>query len=54
MSALVAVKARSRGARWLTPSVLGFGVASFLSDAGHEAATAALPGLLVLLERRTV
>ncbi len=35
--------------RWLTPSVIGFGLASFLSDAGHEAATAALPGLLLLL-----
>jgi len=35
--------------RWLTPSVLGFGLASFLSDMGHEAATATLPGLLVLL-----
>jgi hypothetical protein len=33
------------GVRWLTPSVLG--LASFLSDAGHEAATAALPGLLL-------
>jgi MFS family permease len=41
--------ARSPSARWLTPSVLGFGLASFLSDAGHEAATAALPGLLILL-----
>jgi MFS family permease len=35
--------------RWLTPSVIGFGLASFLSDVGHEAATAALPGLLLLL-----
>ena len=35
--------------RWLTASVIGFGVASFLSDMGHEAATAALPGLLILL-----
>ncbi len=35
--------------RWLNASVIGFGVASFLSDAGHEAATAALPGLLLLL-----
>ncbi len=37
------------GAQWLSRSVLGFGLASFLSDAGHEAATAALPGLLVTL-----
>jgi MFS family permease len=35
--------------RWLTPAVLGFGLASFLSDAGHEAATSALPALLILL-----
>lgn len=41
--------ARLAKARWLTPSVLGFGLASFFSDAGHEAATAALPGLLLLL-----
>jgi MFS family permease len=34
---------------WLNRSVLGFGVASFLSDAGHEAATAALPALLAVL-----
>jgi len=41
---------RGRGRlRWLTPSVLGIGLASFLSDMGHEAATAALPGLLVAL-----
>lgn len=40
--------ARGRS-RWLTPSVVGFGLASFLSDLGHEAATAALPGLLILL-----
>lgn len=37
------------GKRWLNRSVLGFGVASFLSDAGHEAATAALPALLAVL-----
>ena len=37
------------GRRWLTPAVLGFGLASFLSDAGHEAATATLPALLILL-----
>lgn len=43
------VAARAPKRRWLTPSVIGFGVASFLSDAGHEAATAALPGFLLLL-----
>jgi len=37
------------GERWLTRSVLGFGLASFLSDLGHEAATAALPALLVAI-----
>ena len=31
---------------WLNRSVWGFGLASFFSDAGHEAATAALPALL--------
>ena len=45
--------ARSRSptppARWLSASVLGFGLASFLSDAGHEAATSALPALLALI-----
>ena len=35
--------------RWLTPSVLGFGLASFLSDTGHESATSVLPALLVTL-----
>lgn len=37
------------GQRWLTRSVLGFGLASLLSDAGHEAATAVLPAFLVTL-----
>lgn len=35
--------------RWFTVSVFGFGLASFLSDMGHEAATAALPTLLLTL-----
>lgn len=35
--------------RWLTRSVLGFSLASFLSDLGHEAATSALPAFLVTL-----
>jgi len=34
---------------WLTSSVAGFGLASFLSDLGHEAATAALPALLLAI-----
>ncbi|HVY47339.1 MAG TPA: MFS transporter [Minicystis sp.] len=34
---------------WFNRSVLGFGLASFLSDAGHEAATSAMPALLVAL-----
>jgi hypothetical protein len=38
-----------RGSTWLTRSVIGFGVASFLSDLGHEAATAALPALLAAI-----
>lgn len=40
---------RAQSDRWLTRSVLGFGLASFLSDAGHEAATSALPAFLVTL-----
>ena len=32
--------------RWLNRAVLGFGLASFFSDAGHEAASSALPALL--------
>lgn len=35
--------------RWLNRAVLGVAVASLLSDAGHEAATSALPALLVSL-----
>ena len=34
------------GRSWLTRPVFGFGIASFLSDAGHEAATWLLPALL--------
>ena len=37
-----------RPSSWLS-AVLGFGLASFLSDAGHEAATAAMPALLASL-----
>lgn len=39
----------SGSARWFNRSVLAFGLASFLSDLGHEAATAALPGLLIVI-----
>jgi len=35
--------------RWLNRTVLGIGAASFLADAGHEMATAALPALLATL-----
>jgi MFS family permease len=35
-----------QAARWLTPGVLGIGLASLLSDWGHEAATAILPAFL--------
>ena len=35
--------------RWLSKVVLGFGLASLLSDAGHEAGTAALPVLLTTM-----
>lgn len=40
---------KTSGARWLSKTVLGFGVASLLSDAGHEAGTAALPALLLTM-----
>ena len=40
---------RRTAGRWLTRSVFGFGLASFLSDAGHEAATSVLPALVALL-----
>lgn len=32
--------------RWLNSTILGFGLASFFSDLGHEMATAAMPALL--------
>ena len=35
--------------RWLTPGVLGIGLASLFSDWGHEAATAILPAFLASL-----
>ncbi|HEX2258849.1 MAG TPA: MFS transporter [Actinomycetota bacterium] len=34
--------------RWLTPGVTGIGLASFLSDAGHEIVTSVLPNLLTV------
>ncbi|MGQ9683602.1 MAG: MFS transporter [Anaerolineae bacterium] len=37
------------GVRWLNRNVIGMGVTSFLSDAGHEAATAVLPAFLATL-----
>lgn len=38
-----------RAAPWLSVSVFGFGLASLLSDLGHEAATSALPALLATI-----
>src|SRR5215469_346686 len=35
--------------RWLTPGVLGIGLASLFSDWGHEAATSLLPSFLATL-----
>ncbi|HEV2035106.1 MAG TPA: MFS transporter, partial [Candidatus Dormibacteraeota bacterium] len=35
-----------QGASWLTPGVLGIGLASLLADAGHEIPTALLPSFL--------
>src|SRR6202050_4698338 len=37
---------RAPSKRWLTPGVLGIGLASLFSDWGHEAATAILPAFL--------
>jgi MFS family permease len=37
----------SQNARWLSPGVVGIGLASFLSDVGHEVPTSLLPSLLV-------
>src|SRR5438270_4063314 len=37
---------RDPASRWLTPGVGGIGVASLLSDLGHEVPTALLPSLL--------
>jgi hypothetical protein len=39
-------KSATKQSRWLTPGVLGIGLASLLSDWGHEAATAILPAFL--------
>jgi MFS family permease len=39
-------RATRQSGRWLTPGVLGIGLASLLSDWGHEAATAILPAFL--------
>jgi hypothetical protein len=38
-------KSATKQSPWLTPGVLGIGLASLLSDWGHEAATAILPRL---------
>ena len=43
----IATKGESK--RWLTPGVLGIGLASLCSDWGHEAATAILPAFLASL-----
>jgi MFS family permease len=39
-------KSATKQSPWLTPGVLGIGLASLLSDWGHEAATAILPAFL--------
>ena len=41
--------ARQFRTRWLNPTVLGIGLASFFSDMGHEIATAAMPAFLASL-----
>src|SRR6202451_4032218 len=40
---------RQDSKRWLTPGVLGIGLASLCSDWGHEAATAILPAFVASL-----
>lgn len=40
---------RTSRSRWLNSTVLGIGVASLLSDVGHEMATTAMPALLATL-----
>jgi MFS family permease len=40
---------RARTEHWLNPNVFGMGLTSFLSDAGHEMATAILPGFLATI-----
>ncbi len=47
--AVPAPSSRPAARGWLNRSVLGFGVASFLSDIGHETTTAALPTFLASL-----
>ena len=37
------------GSKWLNSNVIGMGLASFLSDAGHEMATAILPLFLIAI-----
>jgi MFS family permease len=43
------VKVGQRRAHWLNTTVLGIGLASLCSDAGHEMATAAMPAFLASL-----
>jgi MFS family permease len=40
---------RPSAAAWINPNVVGMGLASLLSDAGHELATALLPGFMHVL-----
>jgi MFS family permease len=43
------VAGESRRREWLNRNVVGMGLTSFLSDAGHEMATAVLPGFLAVI-----
>ena len=45
-TASTASEAPPRHKPWLTPGVWGIGVASFLSELGHEVPTSMLPSLL--------
>lgn len=49
MSENETIATTSDSKRWLTPGVLGIGLASLCSDWGHEAATAILPAFLASL-----
>jgi len=46
---IASASVESRPGRWLNRNVVGMGLTSFLSDAGHEMATAVLAGFLTVI-----